>query len=915
MGNLFAGLSSGNTALAYYRTGIETAGHNVANSGVEGFSRQRVNVTAGAPVNDGTNTVGGGINIVSITRIRNQFLDAQYRAQLPSLGYWGTRLDALKNIEIYTGRIDNGTFHTALSNYWETLENLHLYPDLQTSRTIMLSGTESMISSMLNMRANFDAYRVDINEQVAEMVNEANDLIDEIALLCRDISAAINKGEQPNDLLDRRDLLAERLCKLTGASVGSPTLDERDGAYKIEINGKYLVQGGAEFNCNGTVIKNVRHLVLVPMVGNNSYYDVQIEYNQYDHVSNYSVANAVIERGATDPSSCSKNGVHELFVERLANGKTWTVGGAKGTLQGGERIDTIYDKNKAIGISGSFSLQVGNAGVKASSNTYDYDDPAMFGVVKNAFDPDSSKFEFRIAAGEFETCIKFEYQNGQWNVTRDGYQTNLPSDTFPGPELTLKNISDVLAAYPQLAVSFDPRTQRMEIEAANTPDMRGHLLSITDIFGTLSSDLGIANKNPSVEITVAKEDSLATIANKINNAYMTTLVTAGNIDTPYATNPPGTAPGRPEEWLHANVIQEPNGTYYIALTSNVSGEANRINVLSGSVCAANGDFSVARLLGFIDSGPATGTSYMQFNVDTKAASTIDKGDVYAKDAYFIYNGRHYLSESNTFKDARIFKTTDKLGSLVRWDNPMADELGRFANGVRLSLVGLNRFYDPNGLISGNPPTIIKIEPHLTSGSIFAMLEARDDVALGMIDYLDSMAYELMKSTNAVHYSGHGIGDNILTTGTAFFDHINGRYGASRLLALNAELSRDLSLVATGAGDGDGYSRGVGDGAVTLRMAQLNQTKLFEGGTTDFGAYFLMLVGDLGIQGYQAKYMYDTQKGVCDQINAQRDAVMGVSTDEEMLDIIRFQQGVGAIARYMTALDDMLDRIINGMGGR
>jgi flagellar hook-associated protein 1 FlgK len=60
-------------------------------------------------------------------------------------------------------------------------------------------------------------------------------------------------------------------------------------------------------------------------------------------------------------------------------------------------------------------------------------------------------------------------------------------------------------------------------------------------------------------------------------------------------------------------------------------------------------------------------------------------------------------------------------------------------------------------------------------------------------------------------------------------------------------------------------------------------------------------------------MYETQKGVCEQIHTQRDAVMGVSTDEEMLDIIKFQQGVGAIARYMTALDEMLDRVINGMG--
>jgi flagellar hook-associated protein 1 FlgK len=913
---MFAGLSSGNTALAYYRTGIETAGHNIANAGVEGFARQRVNVSTAPSVMDGSVAVGGGMKVDSIARMRNLFLDAQYRAQLPALGYWETRLECLKNVEIYTGRIDNGTFHTALDGFWTTLENLHLYPDLETSRTITLSGTTSMISSMLDMRNNLDKYRFDLNEQISNMVDEANGLIDEIAMLCREISDAQNKGVSPNDLMDRRDLLAERLCKLTGATVGSPSLDETDGAYKIDINGKLLVQGGAEFNCDGTKIKNVRHLVLVPMVGNNSYYDVQVEYNQYDHVSDYSVATAVIERGATAPSQCSKNGTHELFVERLANGKTWMVGGAKGILQGGERLDTIYDKNQALGISGSFSLQVGSAGVKASSNSFaDKLNPAHHGLVKNAT-ADGSSYEFRVAAGGFETYVRFEYDFTalQWNVTRDGQATGLPSDTIPSlnGDLTLEDIKNVLAMYPQLGVSFDPSVQRMEIEAANTEDMRGHVLSITDVDGTLAQDLGVANKNPAVEITVVPEDTLATIANKINGAYMTSLVSKDNLAA-YPTNPPGTPPGRPEEWLRANVITEPNGSCYIALTSDVSGEANRINVLPGSVCGANGDFSVARLLGFVDSGSGRSTSYMQFNTDAKAASTIARDDVHVNDAYFIYDGKHFLSESNSFKDARIFKTTDKLGNLVRWDNPAADELGRFGRGVRLNLFGLNHFYDQYGLTSGNPATIIKVEPHLTSGGIYAMMESRDDVVLGLEDYLDDMAYELMKDQNAIHYSGHGIGNNINTTGTAFFDHINGRYGASRRLSLNDDLLKDLSLIASGAGDGKGYSRGAGDGEVTLRMAQLKQAKVFDGKSADFGEYFLLFAGDLGIKGYESNYMYETQKGVCDQIKTQRESVMGVSTDEEMLDIIRFQQGVGAMSRYMTALDEMLDRVINGMG--
>ena len=75
MGNLFAGLSSGNTALSYYRRGIETAGHNIANAGTEGFARQRVNINANAPVKEGLLSLGQGVSVDSITRIRNLQLE------------------------------------------------------------------------------------------------------------------------------------------------------------------------------------------------------------------------------------------------------------------------------------------------------------------------------------------------------------------------------------------------------------------------------------------------------------------------------------------------------------------------------------------------------------------------------------------------------------------------------------------------------------------------------------------------------------------------------------------------------------------------------------------------------------------------------------------------------------------------
>ncbi|MDR1515010.1 MAG: flagellar hook-associated protein FlgK [Synergistaceae bacterium] len=924
MGNLFAGLSTGSVALSYYTRGIETAGHNIANAGTEGFARQRVNVAANGSINEGGVWVGQGVDVTSITRMRDIFLDAQYRAQLPTLGYWETKAANIANMEYYLGSLDYGTFQTALDTFWTGVEDVHKNPEEETVRETMLADAESMITTVVNMRKNYHEYRGVLNERIYDMVKEANQLIDDIAVLCREISQAKNAGMNPNDLMDKRDTLAERLCKLTGATVGSPALDEADGDYKIDLNGKLLVQGAAHYNCKGD-LTNTRHLVLVPMVGNYGYYDVQVEYNQYDHVVNgYDVASVVIERGATPPGDCARDGVHELFVERLADGMTWMAGGAaSAAVTGGQRLGYIYDKTQALGIDGSFSLQVGNAGVQALSKSYS----DTGGVLRDGASASAGDtYEFRIAAGEFETYIKVEFDGSAWNFSASNGTVDSSFSPTGGTDLTLQDLSNfidsiILPSSTQNAfLSTVDANGSLTIEGANNAEMRGHLLSITDFNGNLAQEMGIANKNPAVEITVKPEDSLETIANKINAVYKSELVLGDN--PLYSTNPPGTAPSSPEEWLHANVVREPDGTYYLALTSNVSGEANRINVLPGNVCGVTGNISAAVLLGLIDAPDGTGatpaTSYMQMNTASGATTTIinrSTGDVYVDDAYFIYDGKHFLSESNSFKDARIFKTGTGTSGFT-WVNRMADELDRFGTGIRLNLHGLNTHYSDDGTaLSTNDPTLIQVKAHITNGEIFAMLESRDDMILGLEDYLDDIVYEMVTEGNAVHYAGHGIGDNAETTGTAFFDHISARYGASNLsrFALSAAVVKDPSLIAAASGDGSGHTAGAGDGSNALRFAQLKITKVFESGTADFNEYFRLMMGDLGVQGYTANYMMQAQTNVADQIQSLRDSVMGVNTDEELMDIIKFQQGVGAISRYMTAIDEMLDRIINGMG--
>ena len=93
--NSFFGLEMGRRAMDYFRRGMETAGHNISNADVEGFSRQRVEASTTSPFTDPSlarpnipGQIGTGVQVDAIIRLRDAFLDIQYREETTVLGYW-----------------------------------------------------------------------------------------------------------------------------------------------------------------------------------------------------------------------------------------------------------------------------------------------------------------------------------------------------------------------------------------------------------------------------------------------------------------------------------------------------------------------------------------------------------------------------------------------------------------------------------------------------------------------------------------------------------------------------------------------------------------------------------------------------------------------------------------------------------
>jgi flagellar hook-associated protein 1 FlgK len=558
--------------------------------------------------------------------------------------------------------------------------------------------------------------------------------------------------------------------------------------------------------------------------GNEGFYDVQVEDNLFDHVDNTDVLLAVIEQKA--PTA-----VHSVLVERLASETNWKVG-SPGSLP-----DAV-SPDQALNLHGDFSLQVSSGGVIKTSHQF------SGGVLPPPASDEPWDYSFRLAAGGFERAISVNWNDtdSRWEISDNAGNGLSASST-----LSLQDLSDFINTNYNSFNASVTSDGRLSIESSDR-----HLISVVDIKGDLTSQLGISDSAETVTVSVTEEDSLNAIANKINGAYMTEG-----------------GPSSPEEWLRASVEQAPDGTYYLTLESQVMGEAQRINVTGDE----SGGLYVASNLGLLNSDGST-------NFMTAA-----------EDALISFDGRKYLSSVNRFTEARQITPSDGYA---------AKNMSEVSSGITLELAGM-------GMAS------VRVEHHVQGGKIYGTLEARDDLILSHLSAFDELAYRLALEMNALHYSGHGMGENEDVTGTAFLVPLPRQYGAARSLTVNPLLEQDSSLIAAAADDGEGNSLGSGDGTKALAMARLKQTKVLSGGSADFNEFYLSFIAELGAQGQRTVTMAENQRALTDQINAQRQSVMGVNIDEEMMDIVKFRQAFNAMSRYITTIDEMLDTIINRMG--
>ncbi len=246
MANSFAGIELGKRSLMAHSTQIQIAGHNISNADTEGYSRQRVKVTTFEPLYrpdleraERPGMIGQGSTVESVTRVRDELLDKRIVAQANEESYWETREKYYSMIESIYNEPDEISVRSNMDKFWESWQELSIYPESSASRQAVVTRGESLTNAMQQQYKSLMGIGNQINDDIISTVKQVNDITRQIAGLNHEIVRSKAMGDNPNDLMDRRDLLVDKLSGLINVTVDQTDPDE----FMVHTDGQVIVQG------------------------------------------------------------------------------------------------------------------------------------------------------------------------------------------------------------------------------------------------------------------------------------------------------------------------------------------------------------------------------------------------------------------------------------------------------------------------------------------------------------------------------------------------------------------------------------------------------------------------------------------------------------------------------------------------
>jgi flagellar hook-associated protein 1 FlgK len=260
----FFGLHIARRALMAQQRAMEVTGHNIANANTPGFSRQQALMATAAPFPypaanapaGGAWQLGSGVEITAIRRVRDSFLDYQFRSAIHSLGYWEANREVLSQVEMTFLEPSENGLANLLSEFWGAWQELSKNPESMPVRVSLREKARSLTDTVRLMYRNIEDLRQGVALDIETKVAEVNALAGQLVDLNQQIVRVTALGQHPNDLLDQRDLLLDRLSRRLSIALAY----KPNGAVEVHAGNRILVQEAQAFTLRaeiGTVTASI----------------------------------------------------------------------------------------------------------------------------------------------------------------------------------------------------------------------------------------------------------------------------------------------------------------------------------------------------------------------------------------------------------------------------------------------------------------------------------------------------------------------------------------------------------------------------------------------------------------------------------------------------------------------------------
>jgi flagellar hook-associated protein 1 FlgK len=240
----FFGLDIATRALRAQQTLVDIANQNIANANTPGYSRQSgtLQATLAYPIpvfsaSGQPGQMGTGVQVTTVTRARDTFIDLQIRGQYAEQGRWNSRKDALAQVEALVNEPSTSGLGNQLTKFWQSWQQVANNPSDASARVAVVQQGQALAQAFSSQSKQLQQQQQNVDGQVGLTITNINTYATQISQINTQISQAEAGGMHANDLRDQRDQLMDKLSQL--AKVTSS--ESANGQLSVYINGHQLV--------------------------------------------------------------------------------------------------------------------------------------------------------------------------------------------------------------------------------------------------------------------------------------------------------------------------------------------------------------------------------------------------------------------------------------------------------------------------------------------------------------------------------------------------------------------------------------------------------------------------------------------------------------------------------------------------